>query len=130
MSKAINLEIPLKRSRLMLLAVPMFALLLSTIRVTAADDSPQVIEIHAKKFEFVPAEITLKKGVPVKLKLISDDVAHSLVIKGLNVNQVMKAGEPAEITVTPTETGDFKGDCGVFCGVGHGKMKFVAHVVN
>jgi cytochrome c oxidase subunit 2 len=115
---------------MILFAVPMFALLLSTIRVTAADDSPQTIEIHAKKFEFVPAEITLKKGVPVKLKLISDDVAHSLVIKGLNVNQMMKAGDVSEITVTPAETGDFNGVCGVFCGVGHGKMKLVVHVVN
>jgi len=114
----------------MMLAVAMFALTLSTLRVSAADDSPKVIEVHAKKFEFVPAEITLKKGVPVKLKLISDDVAHSLVIKGLNVNQMMKVGDVSEITVDPAETGDFTGVCGVFCGIGHGKMKLVVHVVN
>jgi cytochrome c oxidase subunit 2 len=121
-----SLEILLKQSRLVVFAVAFIALMLSTIRVTAAE---QEIEIHAKKFEFVPAEITLKQGVPVKLKLVSDDVEHSLVIAGLGVKQDMKVGQPAEITVTPTATGDFKGDCGVFCGIGHGKMHLIVHVV-
>lgn len=90
----------------------------------------QTIVIHAKRYAFVPAEITLKKGEPVKLEVISDDVAHSLRIDGLSVNVKVKAGETADIEVTPKEAGDFKGKCGVFCGSGHGEMLFTVHVID
>jgi cytochrome c oxidase subunit II len=72
----------------------------------------------------------LKKGVPVRLKLVSDDVLHSIVISGLHINETMQAGGTSEIMVTPTDTGDFKGVCGKFCGTGHGKMVLTVHVVN
>ncbi len=90
----------------------------------------KTIEVHAKKFEFVPAEITVTKGHPVKLELISDDVAHSLRIDPLDLNVRMPAGEKVETTITPAQTGDFKGRCGVYCGFGHGKMYFTIHVVD
>lgn len=90
----------------------------------------RTIEIQAKKFEFEPAQITLKKDQPVKLELTSDDVEHSLVVPALGINGVMKKGETTDVMVTPKETGDFKGKCGKFCGIGHGKMHFVVHVVN
>ncbi len=119
----------MNKSRWIILLAAVFTLIAPADRLTAADADPQVIEIHAKKYEFVPAEITLKKGVPVKLKLASDDVLHSIVISGLHINELMKVGEVSEIAVTPTETGDFKGVCGKFCGAGHGKMLFTVHVV-
>jgi cytochrome c oxidase subunit 2 len=96
----------------------------------AAASPATTIEIHAKKFEFVPAEITLKKGVPAKLELTSDDVEHSLVVPGLKINGIMKKGEMTDVSVTPEETGDFPGRCGKYCGLGHKKMHFVVHVVN
>ena len=55
---------------------------------------------------------------------------HSLVIPGLHFNEVMKVGETDLVTITPAETGDFKGICGKFCGEGHLKMVFTVHVVN
>ena len=93
-----------------------------------AQEQARTIEIHARRFEFQPSEITLKKGEPVTLRLISDDVTHSLRVPGLNINQEMRKDHPAEITVTPAGAGDFKGECGHFCGSGHGKMKFTVHV--
>jgi cytochrome c oxidase subunit II len=93
-----------------------------------AEQPARTIEIHARRFEFDPSEITLKKGEPVTLRLISDDVTHSLVVRDLKINQEMKKDHPADITVTPASAGDFKGECGHFCGSGHGKMKFTVHV--
>src|SRR5215469_9076810 len=87
----------------------------------------KVIEIHAHKFAFEPSEITLKKGETVTLRLTSDDVPHSLVVRDLQINQEISKGHPADITVTPTTTGDFHGQCGRFCGSGHGSMKFTVH---
>ncbi len=89
----------------------------------------RTIVIHAKRYAFVPDEITLQKGEPVNLEVISDDVAHSLRIDGLNVNIKVKADETADYEVTPEATGDFKGKCGIFCGNDHGKMLFTVHVV-
>lgn len=98
-----------------------------------AQSSPtsiSVISIRAKKYEFIPAEITLKKGQTVKLVLTSDDVRHSLVVKALGINGDMKKGKDTEVIVTPDTTGNFPGKCGHFCGTGHGKMHFMVHVVN
>lgn len=119
-------------SALVLFAFPVMAQGASSPGATAPASATRAktIEIHGKKFDFVPAEIALQKGVPVKLELTSDDVAHSLVVPALGINGVMKKGEMTDVSVTPTETGDFPGRCGKFCGMGHKKMHFVVHVVN
>lgn len=93
-----------------------------------AQDASETIEVHARRFKFVPAEITVKQGETVKLHLVSDDVPHSLVIKDLDVNQEISKGHPADVTFTAKSAGDFKGRCGRFCGSGHGSMIFTVHV--
>ena len=52
----------------------------------------RTIEIHAHRYAFTPAEITVKKGETVHLRLFSDDVPHSLLIKDLGVNQTIAKG--------------------------------------
>ena len=92
--------------------------------------TPQRIVITAQKFVFKPGEVTVKVGQPVVLVLKSVDVSHGLHIPDLGINMKVKAGETAEVTFTPTKTGDFGGRCSVYCGSGHGSMTFVLHVVN
>ena len=111
-------------------AAPKAALPGTQAEVGAAQQPVQTITIHAKKYEFVPAEITIKKGETVKLELTSDDVRHSLEVKALGINGDMQKGKMTDVMVTPEQTGDFKGKCGHFCGMGHDKMHFVVHVVN
>jgi cytochrome c oxidase subunit 2 len=89
----------------------------------------RTIDIHARRYKFDPSEITLKKGEPVTLRLISDDVPHSLRVPGLAINLEVSHDHPAEMTITPSSVGDFKGECGRFCGIGHGKMKLTIHVM-
>ncbi len=101
-----------------------------TTAPAASSSTAPTITIHAKKYAFIPAEITLKKDQTVKLELTSDDVEHSLEVPALGINSVMKKGEVTEVEVTPIKTGDFKGKCGKFCGFGHRKMHFMVHVVN
>ena len=38
----------------------------------------QVIEVSAKKYEFSPSEIHVKKGVEVELKVHSEDETHGI----------------------------------------------------
>jgi cytochrome c oxidase subunit 2 len=98
--------------------------------VAQAQDSPKRIEITAKRFNFEPGEITLKKGQPVVLVLKSADVGHGLHIRELNVDVKVGKGGTAEVKITPDKTGDFMGHCSVFCGSGHGSMAFKVHVVD
>lgn len=93
-----------------------------------AQDSTQTIEVHAKRFAFDPAEITVKSGEPVHLHIVSDDVTHSLVVKGLGIDATVSKTHPADVTFTAKQPGDFAGRCGHFCGSGHGRMTFAIHV--
>jgi cytochrome c oxidase subunit 2 len=86
------------------------------------------IEIHAHRFAFVPSEITVKEGETVKVRLVSDDVPHSLLIKELGINQAVSKSHPSEFTFVPNKAGDFHGKCGRFCGSGHAMMTFTVHV--
>ncbi len=97
---------------------------------SSQQEAPTTVEIHAKRFAFSPAEITIHTGQPTTLRLISDDVPHSLVVPALGINLQVSKGHPAEMTITPTRSGTFPGQCGRFCGSGHGSMLFKIEVRN
>jgi cytochrome c oxidase subunit 2 len=94
----------------------------------AAQDKPRRVEVVAKRWDFTPGEVSVKKGEPVTLALTSQDVDHGIKFKDLNVNVVAKKGKSNEVTFTPDKAGDFVGQCSVFCGSGHGAMHFTLHV--
>lgn len=98
-------------------------------RRAPAQEASRRVVITAKRFYFEPGEITLKKGQPVVLVLKSADVAHGLRFRDLKVNLKVKAGGTGEVQFTPDKTGDFVGQCSVFCGSGHGAMTLKLHVV-
>jgi cytochrome c oxidase subunit 2 len=103
---------------------------LLNVQSVHSQTAPHRIEVTAKRFDFTPAEITVKKGEPVVIVLKSDDVAHGLSFRDLGVNVKVGKGKTGELAFTPTKTGDFVGACSVFCGSGHGKMKLTLHVVD
>ena len=121
------------QSRYATAAAVLLVLVIAGIRSVSAknkDVEPPVIEIHSKKFAYEPAEITLHKGETYKLRLTSDDVPHSFRIKSLNLNARMSAGAFEDLLFTPEQAGDFKVDCGLYCGSGHSKMGMTVHVID
>jgi cytochrome c oxidase subunit II len=116
------------RNRRVVVSLEILSSVLLLLALDSAHGGDRTIEIHAKRFSFVPAEITITKGETVTLDLTSDDVPHSLVIKGLGVNQSIAKGKTTQVTLSPTTAGDFHGQCGRFCGSGHGGMVFTVHV--
>jgi cytochrome c oxidase subunit II len=98
-------------------------------RATVAEDTPRKIEVTATRFMFSPAELTLKKGVPVVLSIKSTDVNHGLRLRDLNIDLKINKGGTTEVRLTPDKVGDFVGHCSVFCGAGHGGMALTLHVV-
>src|SRR5215831_9134197 len=99
-----------------------------TRRVLAAEQ-PQVIEIKAKKYEFSPSKITLKKGAPVVLRLSSEDRAHGFLAKPLGVDADIEPGQVTDVAITPDATGEYAVICDHYCGLGHGNMKMTLTVV-
>lgn len=83
---------------------------------------PRVIPITAKRFNFSPAQITVKKGETVTLHLTSEDVTHGFYLKPLKIDEVIEPGKPTDVTITPQATGSFTTICDHFCGSGHGNM--------
>ena len=105
-------------------ALAVVAGLLATASPRArAEEGPRVIVITARRFEFSPKEITLKKGETVRLQLKSEDVTHGLFVRPLGIDMDIPAGQTAEVTVTPQEVGRYRAICDHFCGAGHGGMK-------
>jgi cytochrome c oxidase subunit II len=88
-----------------------------------------VITIHAKQYEFIPSEITVKAGQRTRLIFISDDVPHGISVEELLSDVSIKKGKPTEIEITPSKAGDFQGQCSWYCGMGHARMNFLIHVM-
>jgi cytochrome c oxidase subunit 2 len=99
------------------------------INLTRASDNPKVIEITAKKFEFSPTEITLKKGEPVILRLSSSDRVHGFMSKPLKIDTDIPSDTTKDVAVTPDAAGNFTVICDHYCGTGHGNMKMKVTVV-
>lgn len=93
-----------------------------------AKDDPRVVAISAKRFEFSPSQITLKKGEPVTLRLTSEDVKHGFFSKALQLDAELVPGKTTEVTITPQAAGTFTTICDTFCGSGHGNMKMTITV--
>jgi cytochrome c oxidase subunit 2 len=91
-------------------------------KVNADESVPRVIQVSAKKFEFTPNVIELKKGEPVVLELTSTDRKHGFKLKSLGIDVQIKPGEITRVALTPDKAGEFSFHCSVFCGSKHEDM--------
>ena len=100
----------------------------------------KVIEISAKKYEFTPKEIRVKKGDRVELKIHSVDVTHGAKLdvypQGSKDKSTpgLKFAEPDQngkveknvdqvLDFVAVEAGTYEIKCAKLCGMGHGRMK-------
>jgi len=91
-------------------------------RGAAQASTETVVHLTAKKFEYVPNEIALKKGVPVTLEITSLDRDHGFKIPELGIRADVKPGETTRVRIVPDRAGRFEFRCDVFCGSGHEDM--------
>jgi cytochrome c oxidase subunit II len=94
-----------------------------------APAAPEVITIHAKRYTYVPNEVTVKAGVPVVLELVSDDREHGFDLPELGLEANVQPGKPAHVALTPQKPGRYDFHCDVFCGSGHEGMEGTLVVV-
>ena len=101
-------------------------------RASAAEQKPaapqatvaaaRVIKVTAKKFEFKPSVITVKKGELVELELMTSDRRHGFDAPELKIHAEIKPGAPTRVQFRPDKAGHFPFHCSVFCGDGHEDM--------
>jgi len=114
---------------LKIIAVAVFLGLGGVAAHVAAQPGQQVIRIVAKKFDYTPNQITLKKGVPVVLELSSADVLMGFNAPDLHVRADIVPGQVTRVRIVPDKTGTFAFFCDIFCGSGHENMTGTINVI-
>lgn len=87
-----------------------------------AEPTEQVIKVSAKKFDYTPDTITLKKGVPVVLEFTTQDVVMGFNVPDLGARADILPGQVARVRLVPDKVGTFEFHCDIFCGSGHEQM--------
>jgi len=108
--------------------IALMAALVACFTVVALAQEPAAGEWHefkmtAKKYQFDPNTITVKKGEKVRLIITALDRDHGFKLEAFGINQKLKKGDPATIEFTADKAGTFPFQCSEFCGFGHGRMK-------
>ncbi len=81
------------------------------------------IRMTAKKYEFTPNSIHVKKGEHVKLLITALDHDHGFKLAAFDIQQELKEGETTTIEFTADKAGTFRFACSHVCGFGHRGMK-------
>lgn len=112
-----------RRSLLVILA-GIFTGSIRSARAARAQNA-QVVDILAERYSFTPSEFRVKAGVPVELRLSSDDTDHGFRILGTDINIILpKRGKGvATVTFVPPSAGKYIFECSKLCGAGHGFMR-------
>ena len=99
----------------------------SIAAIALASPPDQVIKITAKRFEYNPNEIKLKKGVPAVLEFTSLDRLHGFSCPDFGIRTDIAPGKVATVRFVPDKAGTFPFHCDIFCGDGHEEMtgKFI-----
>jgi cytochrome c oxidase subunit 2 len=75
-------------------------------------------------------ELRLPVGRAARLELHSEDVIHSFWIPNLGGKEDLIPGRINSLVLTPRREGEYRGQCGEFCGLQHAKMAIDATVMN
>ncbi len=119
----------MKRSELLsrILVVTGILLVLAIPFATRKIDAQGVIEIHGQIAEsggWTPSVVQAQVGVPLHLRLTSDDVMHSFAVAQSDTPAVdVLPGQMTEITLTFDKPGTYTYYCTRWCGPNHWRMR-------
>jgi cytochrome c oxidase subunit 2 len=107
--------------RFVIAAAGGFALLgtVGALATIGLGQTPQIIRMTVKKFEYSVKEIVVKKGVPVVIEITSEDRVHGFSLPAFGVRGDVIPGQVTRIAFTPDKSGIFEYLCDIFCGDGH-----------
>lgn len=79
-----------------------------------AANNSQTVSIAVTQDGFVPAQVSVKVGQPVKLvvtRQVEVTCATSLVMKDFGINQELPLNKAVTVTVTPKKAGEYRFAC-------------------
>jgi cytochrome c oxidase subunit 2 len=66
----------------------------------------------------------VKKGVPVVVEIVSEDVPHGFSVPQFHARaEVVMPGKPTEVRFVPDQVGEFQYLCDIFCGTKHEELE-------
>ena len=106
------------------LAVPLaggfaFLVIITTTAIIGLAQTPQMIRMTVKKFEYSVKEVTVRKGIPVVIEITSEDRLHGFSLPAFGLRDDVIPGQVTRISFTPEQAGTFEFLCDIFCGDGH-----------
>ena len=81
---------------------------------TLAARAPRTVELTVTKEGFIPAEVKVRKGEPIKLVItrkVERTCATEVVLEGTGIKKDLPLDKPVEIEFTPGRTGQIKYAC-------------------
>jgi plastocyanin domain-containing protein len=84
--------------------------------VARAEPPAQVFRLQVTRDGFVPANLQVKTGVPVKLvvtRTTERTCATEIVIREMGINQPLPLDKPVTVTFTPRQSGTLRYACGM-----------------
>ena len=89
----------------------------------AAAPPESVVKVVAKRFDYTPNVLQLKKGVPVVIELTTQDVVMGFSAPDFGVRADIVPEKVARVRIVPDKAGTFTFVCDIFCGTGHEEME-------
>jgi cytochrome c oxidase subunit 2 len=104
----------------------------SALTYVAAQAQPaeRIIRITAKRFDYTPGKLTLKKGQPVILEFTTEDVLMGFNLPDFNVRSDILPDKVTRVRFVPDKAGTFTFLCDIFCGTKHEEMNGTITVVD
>jgi cytochrome c oxidase subunit 2 len=82
----------------------------------------RVIPVIARRFVWIPDEITVKRNETIQLEFTATEVVMGFYCPELNLRTVIIPGQKPSVRWTADKPGRFDFVCDVFCGDGHEGM--------
>lgn len=95
----------------------------SDLGVAHEPNQPVTVRLIAQQYLFVPQCVEVPAGAPVRFRVTSADVVHSLTVSDTNFQLKAVPGAVNERTFEFATTGEHAMPCREFCGAGHYAMR-------
>jgi cytochrome c oxidase subunit 2 len=113
----------LRLHKLVVVGATLAAAACSISAQSAPSNSVHEFTVKARKFEFSPSVISVKRGDHVRLTVMALDAEHGFKLDAFHIDRKVQKGNAVTVDFTADQAGDFSFQCSHFCGMGHGKMK-------
>jgi heme/copper-type cytochrome/quinol oxidase subunit 2 len=109
-------------NRIYLILATVYMLVLVVDAQQPGAEAVREFKVSARKYEFSPRTIKVKRGDRVRLILMATDRDHGFKLDAFHIERQLPKGEAVTVEFTADQSGSFPFHCSHFCGIGHARM--------